>query len=491
MANDKDIKIGLSTVGADQAAADINKVPEALDEIPPAIDGVSDALEEQGDDFGEAAEEARKHSEQLDEIAKASRTLVAIQTVELLKKTTSALREATAEGGLLHDQLGDLGPALDTVDNGLDMMSAGLGAAVATGNPLIGVLAGIAAGLAGVGNAYKAMRKDQDAADNAEKFALEMKLKLRQAEEFHKKNISLISQVEGISMENAALTAQEESLRRLIDLREKLAGQANTAARQEVQLAKLKGGDVALAEANVIATELRGGLQTLNDKLTAAKQEAAAATSREISATKEWQLAQKEVAAGLRDLWDADTQAIKAAAENAAKEGEQSREKLTGFMATAENSRLEILRSAEIALETKEKEYEGKTSTAAKNAFDQVFRSLVTEQSRGQQNAQQAIAEITANAAAVTTAASAKAQEVNAAIQSAATNTVQAIQTLAPQPQDRAAVVQAVQGVGKAITDQGNATVTALAAVQAGISQVTSRIAAQEARINQLFARSR
>lgn len=483
--SDKDITIGLQTEGADAAAAEIAKVPEAIEEV-------NDSLGEQGDEFGQAAEAAKRHSEQLDEISKASRTLVAIQTVEMLKKTTSALREATAEGGLLHDQLGNLGPALDTVDNGLDMMSAGLGAAVATGNPVIGVLAGIAAGLGGVANAYKNMRAEIDAADNAEKFAREMELKHQQLIEFRKKNLSLITQVEGINAENEALAAQEDSLRRMIDLREKLAGQANTAARQEVQLAKLKGGDVALAEANAIATEMAGGLRTLNDKLTAAKQEASAATAQEISANKAWQLAQREVADGLRDLWDADTQALKTAAETTAKEGEQARAKLTGFISTSENSRLEILRAAEIALETKEKEYEGKTSAAAKGAFDQVFKSLVAEQSKGQETAQQAIAQIQADAATVTTAASAKAQEVTASMQTAAAGSVQAIAGVA------ASATQASQQINQATTQVQQALnlmtdkfTTALAQIAATGIANANRISAQQVQIAQLFARTR
>lgn len=510
MGNDKNITIGIKTVGAGAAASEIDKIPDAIDKIPSsmpaaadaiekvpdAIDEVTDALSQQRDELGKATEEAKRHSEQLDEISQASRALVAIQTVEMLKKATGALREATAEGGLLHDQLGDLGAALDTVDNGLDMMSAGLGAAAATGNALIGVLVGVASGLAGVYEARQKLRQSEDSADAAKQRAQEMELKHLKSIEFRKQNLSLITQVEGISAENQALAEQEDSLRRMIDLREKLAGQANTAARQEVQLAKLKGGDVALAEANVIATELQGALQTLNDDLTAAKKEATAATANEISANKAWQLAQLEVADNLRGLWDDDTQALKAAAENAAKEGEQAREKLTGFIGTSENSRLEILRNAEIALETKEKEYEGKTSTAAGAAFQRVFNSLVAEQSKGEQTAQQAIAQIQADASIVTTAADTKAQEVVTAMQTAAAGTAQAIGGVGQQAaQSSMAVNQAVSAATKQVNDalnlMTNKMVEALARIAANGIANANRLAQQEARINQLYARIR
>ncbi len=496
MANDKDIKIGLSIAGADAAAADINKVPEALNEIPAAIDDVSDALGEQGDEFGQATEAAQRHSAQLDEISKASRTLVAIQTVEMLKKTTSALREATAEGGLLHDQLGDLGPALDTVDNGLDMMSAGLSAAVATGNPVIGVLAGIAAGIVGVTDAYKEMRAQLDTEDAKKKQADEMEQKRLDAIEFRKRNLSLITQVEGIGAENEALAEQEDSLKRMIQLRERLSGQANTAARQEVQLAKLKGGDVALAEANVIATELQGALQGLNDKMVAAKQDAFTATQQEISTNKAWQLAQEEVAAGLRDLWSEDTQEIKSAAEKAATEGQRERQKLTDFMTVSENSRQEILRSAEIALETKEKEYEGKTSAKAAAAFQGVFNSLVSEQQKGQETAQQAIASIQADAARVTAAAETKAQEVKTAMQTAATSAAQTVQGIGSQASQQAtAVNQAVASAGNQVRESldllTEKVVTVLAQISATTIKNSNEIARQGAQINQLFARIR
>lgn len=84
-----------------------------------------------------------------------------------------------------------------------------------------------------------------------------------------------------------------------------------------------------------------------------------------------------------------------------------------------------------------------------------------------------------------------KATEVKTALDGARTNTVQAIQAVAPTPQDTAAITKAVQEVGRSISEQGNATITALAAVSAAVGQITNRIAQQQAQINQLQARVR
>ena len=104
---------------------------------------------------------------------------------------------------------------------------------------------------------------------------------------------------------------------------------------------------------------------------------------------------------------------------------------------------------------------------------------------------QAAIAQIQVEAGAITTAANERAAEVQQGLSTERAGTVQAIEKLAPTPQDTQAITNAVQQVGKAIQDQGNATISALGAVAAGIGQVTNAIARQQSQINQLFARIR
>jgi hypothetical protein len=323
-----------------------------------------------------------------------------------------------------------------------------------------------------------------------------MQIKYLSNVEFNKKNAALITQVEGITEENKALDDQEQALRRIIDLREKLSGQANTAARQEVQLAKLKGGDVSLAEANLIATELNGSLQTLNDKISAAKQQAADSTAKENAASANWQLAQNEVAAGLRDLWAKDTQDKKAAAESAAAKGEQDRQKLSDFIVTSANTREEIIRKGEIDLETKEKEYAGKTSRQAAAAFQGVYNTLVEEQRKIPETAQQAIAQIQADATQITSAADSKAQEVTAAIQKASTGAVQAISKVGTSANANAtASNQAIESAGKQVKESiellTDKVISVLSQVSAAAIANANKIATQQTQINQLFARQR
>lgn len=517
MANDTDIKIGLKTVGADTAAREIGKVPDAIeqipasvpdavdaiDEIPAAIDKIPEVvddanahIDEQNEAFRRAAEAAEEHSQKLGLIADATRVMLSLQTLEVLKKAIGGLKEAAAEGGVLREELGDMKPALDTVDAGLDSISAGLSAAVATGNPLVGMLAGIAAGFGNVVTTYQKMREEEDAARASEQAAFDMKLKQLAWEDHYKKNLAAISQVPILEAEVDALHQQEDSLKRMIALREGMRETANTGLRQEVELAKLKGGDVALAEANVIAGELEGGLQSLNDKLAAAKARAETATREEQATNKAWQIAQMEVSQGLRGMWDEETQAIKKAAEDAAQEGQKERDLLAGIQSKYGEDRKNILRGAEIELERKETEYSGQISTAANQAFSKIFSTLREESSKSQTEVTQAVAAIQADTTVVTQAVQAKAQEVSTSMQGAADSSAQSVQNLGASAAARSAGLDQAIGAASSqviksldlLTDK---VVTALARISATSIANANKIASQQAQINQLYARLR
>lgn len=89
------------------------------------------------------------------------------------------------------------------------------------------------------------------------------------------------------------------------------------------------------------------------------------------------------------------------------------------------------------------------------------------------------------------TAANTKAGEVKTAIDGERTNTAEAIQKLAPTPQDTQAITGAVQAVGKAMTEQGNATIKALTTVTLAMDQITAKISAMESKIYQIQSRIR
>ena len=531
MPDGPDIQIGLSTTGADAAAQEIAKIPAALEQIPASVPAAVDtigeipeaigkipaavpaageamkkipealrettaALDDQKEKTDAAAAASEQYAKRLDQISEASRTMVAMATVEALKKTTSALRDATKEGGLLHDQAEKMGPALDTVDNGLDMMTVGLGTAVATGNPLIGLLAGVAKGFFTVFEAYGKMRKAEDDAEAEQIRAADAGIKLHQLQIFTKKHLAEITQIAGIEAENAALTAQENALKRLIDLRERMQSTANKGARQEVEMAKLKGGDVALAEANVMAVELQGELNQLKDNLAQVKQSASAATQAEASANVAWAYAQEQVAAGMRGLWDADTQALKKTAEDASAKGAAERQKLADTINLYGEQKNTILRGAEIELARYEKESRGPLSAAAKKALDGIYNTVRQEVATTTTSATEVISQIQADGDKVYAAAMDKAQEVSAAIQTAGTGSAKAVQGVGTVATATAAKVdQAVAGaadqVTKALDELTNKVVASLARIAANGVSNANRLAAQETQINQLFSRLR
>lgn len=132
-----------------------------------------------------------------------------------------------------------------------------------------------------------------------------------------------------------------------------------------------------------------------------------------------------------------------------------------------------------------------------KQALDayKALNEQITTNSALQQTGASEVAKVVGESQAAITEnisiAATKSGEVKTAIGVERTNTVQAIQQLAPTPQNTAAIAAAVQEVAKAIAAQGNATISALAALTATVGQLTVRVERHQQQINQLFSRVR
>ena len=287
------------------------------------------------------------------------------------------------------------------------------------------------------------------------------------------------------SEEGEELLKQEATLRRIAGVRSELGALKNQAASQDVESARLRGGDVALAEYNALATQLQTGLAALGDKLRSSQASADTARNEFNAASTIYEEALKN---GIDKLDPAQFSSLNTALETARTALDGADQAVTDqqqiFAAGKEN----LLRGAENELAKLDTEAKAALSAEAKKASDAIYQTIKDQFATGPTAA---IAQIEVAAGAVTTAATEKAGQVKASIDGERSGTVTAIQGLAPPPQQTQAIVSAVQATGKAYADQSNAIIAALAAVQAGISQMANRFQQQQAQINQLFQRLR
>lgn len=209
------------------------------------------------------------------------------------------------------------------------------------------------------------------------------------------------------SEENERLKDQEKTLERIGKLRSTLGGLEQQGAKQEVEAAKLRGGDVGLAEANLLATELRTGLGKLEQDL--AEVQAAAVTAQQQA-----DAALVSYKAAIRDnLAPADIDELGKKVDAAQTAATAANQAVTDQSQVFEVAKTNLIRGAENELAKLEQEYDGKTTTAAKQAFDGIYVSL---QKSFSEAPKAAIEMIQVNSAQVTEAATSKAVEVAAGI---------------------------------------------------------------------------
>lgn len=348
--------------------------------------------------------------------------------------------------------------------------------------------------LAATKKAYDDMQLQEDKTQAAVTRAFDQKFKLLKEERFHKENLALITQVGGIEAENEAMKKQEESLKRMISLRSELASEATKAARQEVELTKLKGGDVALAEANALATSMAGELQKLNDNLADAKLKTTDATRQEVLAAKALDLLEKDVTRGASENYNKEVEKAREYAKLTTEKGAEARELLKGAFAKYDASHTSIIRGAEIDLEKKETEYSGKISPAANKAFGEFFKTLQTELAKPQPQMVEAIAQITADSQKIVDATTAKTTEIGTQMDAAKTATVGAVEKISSNATQHAAAIDssvslASAQVKEALDLQTERILTALGKVAAACVENANRAKLADRRIDQLLAR--
>ena len=216
--------------------------------------------------------------------------------------------------------------------------------------------------------------------------------------------------------ELAKLNEQETALRRIAELRSGLGGLAVQGARQEVESAKLRGGDVGLAEANALAAELRAGLGRLGDSLTDARASAATARTQYDGALVLYQTA---ITDGIDKLDPAKFQQLSAGVDAAKKAFDDSNQAVADQSQLYEASKNNLLRGAENKLAKLEQDLDGEISKAAGSVFDGVYQTIRDEVSKGPA---EAVGKIQAATQPIAEAANNKAAEVNGAISQAATS---------------------------------------------------------------------
>ncbi len=210
--------------------------------------------------------------------------------------------------------------------------------------------------------------------------------------------------------ELAVLREQEAALQRIAALRSKKFDLAQQGASQEIESARLRGGDVALAQANALALEIQVGITQLNDDFNGVKAEAE-------TARREFDLAsiayQQAIRDGLDKLDPEKFAAISGAVDakqKAFRDSDQAVKDQEGIFNEAKNN---LLRGAEnklAALDTDTTEAITAASTAARN---KIYQTLKDEVAKGPV---EAVAAIQTSVQPVTDSAKNKAAEVKAGI---------------------------------------------------------------------------
>lgn len=278
------------------------------------------------------------------------------------------------------------------------------------------------------------------------------------------------------------LERQVRAIERINQLRGELNTIEQQRANQEITIAGQRGGDVALAEANALAVQLRTGVEALNGTLGEAQQKAFTAQAAAEAASQAYQTAinTNATAKEIEDLGALKTQAETAAAE--------TRQAFSDTTQKINAQRAELLTGVEIDLADKEAEYADKTSTAATKGFQSVYDSLKEAVATGPTAA---IAQIKVEVGTITTAATTQGAEVKSSLDTERRDTVSAIQKLTPTPQDTQAIVDSIRTLSEAINNQGNAMISTINAITAAVNENARRMINFQQQINQIMARIR
>lgn len=185
--------------------------------------------------------------------------------------------------------------------------------------------------------------------------------------------------------ENAELERQETLLLRLAGLRQERAGLQQAAAKQEVDFAKQRGGDVELAEINALSVELTADITRLDESITQSRNEVAAAQKAVDDAliVESQAIQQKLSKEEIAEFSKAADEAVQALGESK----EILREQVANFN---ESKKREIndldYRRAEL-----EKEFGDRFSKAAKTAADNFYARLQEEAAKTEKDTERVV----------------------------------------------------------------------------------------------------
>lgn len=517
MANDKDITIGLATVGDTSGAEAVEKSIFAVEDAAQKAQREMDRMEAQRrvseresaskgaaggggllgtnvDDLGKSLAGAAGVGEEyaaVTKIVSANQIAIAGSVVaigaaaakayELLDGTVSKYQDLKREVAEINrslreeDQI-ETGPELDAeiakIERAIGPLKNVVDAVKSSVSDFFKLVKDPVGELTGLNDLHAAFERQAASVKklNAERLKLATENQAQVAQNYQ--------------VEEQALLRQEQALARILGLRSQMQSLAEQAANQEVEAARLRGGDVELAQANALAVKLEGELSKLADNLLKAQGQAEQAQSKQTEAQAAYQ---KAVDDGLAKLDPKEFEKIANALDTANQGVADANQAISDQAQIYEVAKQNVLRGTENALAKMETETVGSVSAGAQKVRDEIYSTIQTESQKGAE----AISQIQVQAGAITESAAAKASEVQQGLSAERAVTVQAIQALAPQPQDTAAITQAVNEVGNSIREQGNATISALATVAATSKGITARLEAQQRQIEQIFARIR
>lgn len=209
-----------------------------------------------------------------------------------------------------------------------------------------------------------------------------------QAEALKKARLSVATDnssalLERYRAETEELRQQEALLQRIQGLREERSGIEQSRARQEVQFARQYGGDVPLAEANVLSRELASDMQKLRDDLSETQRSAEAAREAQANAQVVYSQAIQD---GLDKLDPERFAALSKAVDDTAKAVSDSETLLSEVSQNIEARRRMEIDDLMLRFNELEDQYAGEMSSAAKAAFDGVYAKLQEEVSKTSTN---------------------------------------------------------------------------------------------------------
>ncbi len=471
-------KVTTAMEGAGDAATVLDPVEEALKKIDAAgaevqsrLDGLNQDLEEIDQQQRKATISGDEQAKSLKKIETAGRAVVALQLASFLGESITKLRDATSEGGEFEGKLGDIKGALDQAENALGVFQAGLGTFIATGNPILGALGGIGGGLGGLTRAWQDMRAAQRSVSEGQREYIELQESMRQGQQRLAEEARSEFQLKVYREEADELERAGRALERNNELRNAQNDAAVAEARANVTVARNTGGDVALAEARLLATQLTSQLQALDANLAESQQKAAAAAQEAERARVAANDAAVNNPAKFEELDQAADEAAKRAADAMAESGHNA------DMYRSEKQK--ILADTRGSLSGLTSEVNTATSAAAKSELSKIQSAL----NSGYSTLSQAVPKISGEAAKPVLE---QIKQVDQAVKTERTNTTNAIVELTPKPQDTKAVESAVRGLERGMEERDNKIIAVVTALTAYVQSRDGQISGLQQQINSL-----